>query len=155
MSWLSRLNPRGPVSRPGISTAPSSPCTADPETCLMVFENHWRQVSCAVHLFSWRVVECLWWSIVHVLVILYSLGIRFVLLLCCSNGLIHFESINTLYTECVWCSWSSSNKGSHVHTTPPWLCLSVLPITKTCTIPPKWQLGIGLGNEAILNWGWQ
>ncbi|KAK2840085.1 hypothetical protein Q5P01_013825 [Channa striata] len=27
------------------STTPSSPCTADPETCLMVFENHWRQVS--------------------------------------------------------------------------------------------------------------
>ncbi|XP_041662584.1 FTS and Hook-interacting protein homolog [Cheilinus undulatus] len=45
MSWLSRLNPRGPGSRSGRSAAPSSPCTADPETCLMVFENHWRQVS--------------------------------------------------------------------------------------------------------------
>ncbi|KAM9850677.1 FHF complex subunit HOOK-interacting protein 1B [Aulostomus maculatus] len=45
MSWLSRLNPRGPGSRAGRSTAPSSPCTADPETCLMVFENHWRQVA--------------------------------------------------------------------------------------------------------------
>ncbi|KAM6934356.1 FHF complex subunit HOOK-interacting protein 1B [Xenentodon cancila] len=45
MSWLSRLNPRGPGSRSGPSAAPSSPCTADPETCLMVFENHWRQVS--------------------------------------------------------------------------------------------------------------
>ncbi|CAK6971735.1 FHF complex subunit HOOK interacting protein 1B [Scomber scombrus] len=45
MSWLSRLNPRGPGSRSSRSTAPSSPCTADPETCLMVFENHWRQVS--------------------------------------------------------------------------------------------------------------
>ncbi|KAF7653410.1 hypothetical protein LDENG_00083500, partial [Lucifuga dentata] len=45
MSWLSRLNPRGPASRPGRSAAPSSPCTADPETCLMVFQNHWRQVS--------------------------------------------------------------------------------------------------------------
>lgn len=45
MSWLSRLNPRGPGSRAGRSAAPSSPCTADPETCLMVFENHWRQVS--------------------------------------------------------------------------------------------------------------
>ncbi|TKS67747.1 FTS and Hook-interacting protein -like protein [Collichthys lucidus] len=45
MSWLSRLNPRGPASRAGRSAAPSSPCTADPETCLMVFENHWRQVS--------------------------------------------------------------------------------------------------------------
>ncbi|XP_035029755.2 FHF complex subunit HOOK interacting protein 1B [Hippoglossus stenolepis] len=45
MSWLSRLNPRGSGSRSGRSAAPSSPCTADPETCLMVFENHWRQVS--------------------------------------------------------------------------------------------------------------
>ncbi|XP_026151087.1 FHF complex subunit HOOK-interacting protein 1B [Mastacembelus armatus] len=45
MSWLSRLNPRGPGNRSGRSTTPSSPCTADPETCLMVFENHWRQVS--------------------------------------------------------------------------------------------------------------
>ncbi|KAM3861817.1 FHF complex subunit HOOK-interacting protein 1B [Diretmus argenteus] len=45
MSWLSRLNPRGPGSRSGRGAAPSSPCTADPETCLMVFENHWRQVS--------------------------------------------------------------------------------------------------------------
>uniref|UniRef100_G3NBT9 FHF complex subunit HOOK-interacting protein 1B n=1 Tax=Gasterosteus aculeatus aculeatus TaxID=481459 RepID=G3NBT9_GASAC len=44
MSWLSRLNPRGPGSRAGRSAAPSGPCTADPETCLMVFENHWRQV---------------------------------------------------------------------------------------------------------------
>ncbi|XP_037344860.2 FHF complex subunit HOOK-interacting protein 1B isoform X2 [Pungitius pungitius] len=45
MSWLSRLNPRGPGSRAGRSAAPSGPCTADPETCLMVFENHWRQLS--------------------------------------------------------------------------------------------------------------
>ncbi|XP_042282169.1 FHF complex subunit HOOK interacting protein 1B [Thunnus maccoyii] len=45
MSWLSRLNPRGPGSRSSRSATPSSPCTADPETCLMVFENHWRQVS--------------------------------------------------------------------------------------------------------------
>uniref|UniRef100_A0A8D3EGE6 FHF complex subunit HOOK-interacting protein 1B n=1 Tax=Scophthalmus maximus TaxID=52904 RepID=A0A8D3EGE6_SCOMX len=45
MSWLSRLNPRGTASRSGRNAAPSSPCTADPETCLMVFENHWRQVS--------------------------------------------------------------------------------------------------------------
>ncbi|XP_029968598.1 FHF complex subunit HOOK-interacting protein 1B [Salarias fasciatus] len=45
MSWLSRLNPRGPGGRSGRSSAPSGPCTADPETCLMVFENHWRQVS--------------------------------------------------------------------------------------------------------------
>ncbi|XP_071763749.1 FHF complex subunit HOOK-interacting protein 1B [Centroberyx gerrardi] len=45
MSWLSRLNPRGPGSRSSRGAAPPSPCTADPETCLMVFENHWRQVS--------------------------------------------------------------------------------------------------------------
>uniref|UniRef100_A0A671NCV4 FHF complex subunit HOOK-interacting protein 1B n=1 Tax=Sinocyclocheilus anshuiensis TaxID=1608454 RepID=A0A671NCV4_9TELE len=45
MSWLSRLNPRGPGTRTSRHAAPSSPCTADPETCLMVFENHWRQVS--------------------------------------------------------------------------------------------------------------
>ncbi|KAM7406723.1 hypothetical protein PAMA_002771 [Pampus argenteus] len=45
MSWLSRLNPRGPGSRSSRGATPSSPCTADPETCLMVFENHWRQVS--------------------------------------------------------------------------------------------------------------
>ncbi|XP_016398381.1 FTS and Hook-interacting protein homolog [Sinocyclocheilus rhinocerous] len=45
MSWLSRLNPRGPGTWTSRHAAPSSPCTADPETCLMVFENHWRQVS--------------------------------------------------------------------------------------------------------------
>ncbi|XP_035266523.1 FTS and Hook-interacting protein homolog isoform X1 [Anguilla anguilla] len=45
MSWLSRLTPRGPGSRTGRNGAPSCPVTADPETCLMVFENHWRQVS--------------------------------------------------------------------------------------------------------------
>lgn len=44
MSWLSRLNPRA-AGRSGRTAAPSSLCTADPETCLMVFENHWRQVS--------------------------------------------------------------------------------------------------------------
>ncbi|XP_035994902.1 FTS and Hook-interacting protein homolog isoform X2 [Fundulus heteroclitus] len=44
MSWLSRLNPRSGRSAVP-SAAPSGPCTADPETCLMVFENHWRQVS--------------------------------------------------------------------------------------------------------------
>ncbi|TRY97237.1 hypothetical protein DNTS_013723 [Danionella cerebrum] len=45
MSWLSRLNPRGPGTRTNQHSASSSPCIADPETCLMVFENHWRQVS--------------------------------------------------------------------------------------------------------------
>uniref|UniRef100_A0A8C6V573 FHF complex subunit HOOK-interacting protein 1B n=1 Tax=Neogobius melanostomus TaxID=47308 RepID=A0A8C6V573_9GOBI len=45
MSWLSRLNPRGPGTRTGRNAAPSGLCTADPETCLMVFQNHWRQVS--------------------------------------------------------------------------------------------------------------
>ncbi|XP_012994598.2 FTS and Hook-interacting protein homolog [Esox lucius] len=45
MSWLSRLTPRGPGNRSSRTSALSSPCTADPETCLMVFDNHWRQVS--------------------------------------------------------------------------------------------------------------
>ncbi|XP_026997941.2 FHF complex subunit HOOK interacting protein 1B [Tachysurus fulvidraco] len=45
MSWLSRITPRGPDGRNSRNVAPPSPCTADPETCLMVFENHWRQVS--------------------------------------------------------------------------------------------------------------
>ncbi|XP_006639148.2 FHF complex subunit HOOK-interacting protein 1B [Lepisosteus oculatus] len=45
MSWLSRLNPRGPGNRASRNPVPSSPVTADPETCLMVFQNHWRQVS--------------------------------------------------------------------------------------------------------------
>ncbi|XP_036396557.1 FTS and Hook-interacting protein homolog [Megalops cyprinoides] len=45
MSWLSRLTPRGPGGRSSRNAPPSSPVTADPETCLMVFENHWRQVS--------------------------------------------------------------------------------------------------------------
>ncbi|KAJ8350164.1 hypothetical protein SKAU_G00252940 [Synaphobranchus kaupii] len=45
MSWLSRLTPRGQGSRANQNTAPSSPVTADPETCLIVFQNHWRQVS--------------------------------------------------------------------------------------------------------------
>ncbi|XP_062823001.1 FHF complex subunit HOOK-interacting protein 1B [Anolis carolinensis] len=45
MSWLSKLNPRG-ASGHRSSRAPSlqSPVTADPETCLMVFKNHWAQV---------------------------------------------------------------------------------------------------------------
>lgn len=45
MSWLSRLTPRGSGNRASRSAAPSSPVTADPETCLIVFKNHWRQVS--------------------------------------------------------------------------------------------------------------
>lgn len=52
MSWLSRLNPRGPGTRTGRHAVPSSPCTADPETCLMVFENHWRQVRHRIGLFA-------------------------------------------------------------------------------------------------------
>ncbi|XP_046902424.1 FHF complex subunit HOOK interacting protein 1B isoform X2 [Hypomesus transpacificus] len=44
MSWLSRMTPRVTGSR-SRTTPPSGPCTADPETCLMVFENHWRQLS--------------------------------------------------------------------------------------------------------------
>lgn len=56
MSWLSRLNPRGPGTRTGRHAAPSSPCTADPETCLMVFENHWRQVKHSIVLFSFTII---------------------------------------------------------------------------------------------------
>uniref|UniRef100_A0A3Q3DS97 FHF complex subunit HOOK-interacting protein 1B n=1 Tax=Hippocampus comes TaxID=109280 RepID=A0A3Q3DS97_HIPCM len=45
--WLSRLTPRTPAARPGRGATPQEApsCTADPETCFMVFENHWRQVS--------------------------------------------------------------------------------------------------------------
>ncbi|XP_066542339.1 FHF complex subunit HOOK-interacting protein 1B isoform X2 [Hoplias malabaricus] len=45
MSWLSRITPRSSGGRSDRNADLSSPCTADPETCLMVFENHWRQVS--------------------------------------------------------------------------------------------------------------
>lgn len=46
MSWLSKLNPRaaaGPRASRGASL--QGPVMADPETCLMVFKNHWAQVS--------------------------------------------------------------------------------------------------------------
>lgn len=45
MSWLSKLNPRGAGHRTARSASLQSPVTADPETCLMVFKNHWSQVS--------------------------------------------------------------------------------------------------------------
>ncbi|KAJ8255555.1 hypothetical protein COCON_G00194190 [Conger conger] len=45
LSWLSRLTPRGHGSRANQNASPSSPVIADPETCLIVFQNHWRQVS--------------------------------------------------------------------------------------------------------------
>ncbi|XP_061845953.1 LOW QUALITY PROTEIN: FHF complex subunit HOOK-interacting protein 1B [Colius striatus] len=45
MSWLSKLNPRaGGQPRAPRSASLQSPVTADPETCLMVFKNHWAQV---------------------------------------------------------------------------------------------------------------
>ncbi|CAM9601823.1 unnamed protein product [Bubo scandiacus] len=44
MSWLSKLNPRAGGQRPPRSASLQSPVTADPETCLMVFKNHWAQV---------------------------------------------------------------------------------------------------------------
>uniref|UniRef100_A0A8B9GFT2 Family with sequence similarity 160 member A2 n=1 Tax=Amazona collaria TaxID=241587 RepID=A0A8B9GFT2_9PSIT len=44
MSWLSKLTPRAGGQRPPRSTGATSPVTADPETCLMVFKNHWSQV---------------------------------------------------------------------------------------------------------------
>ncbi|XP_067889086.1 FHF complex subunit HOOK-interacting protein 1B isoform X2 [Heterodontus francisci] len=45
MSWLSKLNPRGAGNRANRATSPLTPVTADPETCFMVFKNHWAQVS--------------------------------------------------------------------------------------------------------------
>ena len=45
MSWLSKLTPRGVGQRAARSASLQSPVTADPETCLMVFKNHWAQVS--------------------------------------------------------------------------------------------------------------
>ncbi|XP_069825411.1 FHF complex subunit HOOK-interacting protein 1B isoform X2 [Dendropsophus ebraccatus] len=44
MSWLSKLNPRGSSSKPGRNASLQPLVTADPETCLMVFKNHWSQV---------------------------------------------------------------------------------------------------------------
>ncbi|XP_069737789.1 FHF complex subunit HOOK-interacting protein 1B-like [Phaenicophaeus curvirostris] len=45
MSWLSRLTPRAPGGqRAPRRPSPQSPVTADPETCLMAFQNHWAQV---------------------------------------------------------------------------------------------------------------
>ncbi|KAG9333413.1 hypothetical protein JZ751_012673 [Albula glossodonta] len=47
MSWLSRLTPsRSSVSRANQNHTPPTPVPADPETCLMVFQNHWRQMMC-------------------------------------------------------------------------------------------------------------
>uniref|UniRef100_A0A4W3GUV7 Uncharacterized protein n=1 Tax=Callorhinchus milii TaxID=7868 RepID=A0A4W3GUV7_CALMI len=45
MSWLSKLSLRGAGSRAGRAAAPPTVVTADPETCLMVFQNHWAQVN--------------------------------------------------------------------------------------------------------------
>ncbi|CAJ0957866.1 unnamed protein product [Ranitomeya imitator] len=44
MSWLSKLNPRGTGSKSGRNASLQPQVTADPETCLMVFKNHWSQV---------------------------------------------------------------------------------------------------------------
>uniref|UniRef100_A0A8D2LSB7 FHF complex subunit HOOK-interacting protein 1B n=1 Tax=Varanus komodoensis TaxID=61221 RepID=A0A8D2LSB7_VARKO len=45
MSWLSKLNPRAAAGhRASRAASLQSPVTADPETCLMVFKNHWAQV---------------------------------------------------------------------------------------------------------------
>ncbi|KAM6342058.1 FHF complex subunit HOOK-interacting protein 1B [Podargus strigoides] len=44
MSWLSKLNPRGGGQRAPPSASLQPPPPADPETCLMVFKNHWAQV---------------------------------------------------------------------------------------------------------------
>ncbi|XP_075402278.1 FHF complex subunit HOOK-interacting protein 1B isoform X2 [Tenrec ecaudatus] len=44
MNWLSRLASRGPGHRVPQGTSQQTPVMADPETCLMVFKNHWSQV---------------------------------------------------------------------------------------------------------------
>uniref|UniRef100_A0A2K6GR43 FTS- and Hook-interacting protein n=1 Tax=Propithecus coquereli TaxID=379532 RepID=A0A2K6GR43_PROCO len=44
MNWLSRLASRGPGHRVSQGVSLQTPVTADPETCLMVFKNHWSQV---------------------------------------------------------------------------------------------------------------
>uniref|UniRef100_A0A673U2H9 FTS- and Hook-interacting protein n=1 Tax=Suricata suricatta TaxID=37032 RepID=A0A673U2H9_SURSU len=44
MNWLSRLASRGPGHRVPQGSSLQTPVMADPETCLMVFKNHWSQV---------------------------------------------------------------------------------------------------------------
>ncbi|XP_069496530.1 FHF complex subunit HOOK-interacting protein 1B [Ambystoma mexicanum] len=44
MSWLSKLNPRGAANKAHRNASLQPQVTADPETCLMVFKNHWSQV---------------------------------------------------------------------------------------------------------------
>ncbi|XP_058401810.1 FHF complex subunit HOOK-interacting protein 1B isoform X6 [Diceros bicornis minor] len=44
MNWLSRLASRGPGHRVPQGASLQTPVMADPETCLMVFKNHWSQV---------------------------------------------------------------------------------------------------------------
>ncbi|XP_036907472.1 FTS and Hook-interacting protein isoform X5 [Sturnira hondurensis] len=44
MNWLSRLASRGPGHRVTQGASQQTPVMADPETCLMVFKNHWSQV---------------------------------------------------------------------------------------------------------------
>ncbi|XP_036181119.1 FTS and Hook-interacting protein isoform X6 [Myotis myotis] len=44
MNWLSRLASRGPGHRVPQGASLQTPVVADPETCLMVFKNHWSQV---------------------------------------------------------------------------------------------------------------
>lgn len=44
MNWLSRLASRGPGHRVPQGANLQTPVMADPETCLMVFKNHWSQV---------------------------------------------------------------------------------------------------------------
>ncbi|XP_059564721.1 FHF complex subunit HOOK-interacting protein 1B isoform X3 [Myotis daubentonii] len=44
MNWLSRLASRGPGHRVPPGASLQTPVVADPETCLMVFKNHWSQV---------------------------------------------------------------------------------------------------------------
>lgn len=48
MNWLSRLASRGPGHRAPQGASLQTPVMADPETCLMVFKNHWSQVGDAM-----------------------------------------------------------------------------------------------------------
>uniref|UniRef100_UPI00398F2F09 FHF complex subunit HOOK-interacting protein 1B n=2 Tax=Pristiophorus japonicus TaxID=55135 RepID=UPI00398F2F09 len=57
MSWLTKLNPRGAGNRASRTTGPQTPVTADPETCFMVFKNHWTQVRRIVERTDTRTVD--------------------------------------------------------------------------------------------------
>lgn len=101
MSWMSRLNPRGPGNRSGHSTAAPGPCTADPETCLMVFENHWRQVSRVVNpLFG---VLFMFWNTYELLFSMFLERYGFFISVCSEWKEITFNSL------CWFCNLQNFN----------------------------------------------